>query len=247
MALLSLLALAWPLVMLPQDTNTNLLMALRWVHFLAGILWIGLLYFFNLVNVPFMKQVDAGMKLKVFEHMTLRALWWFRWSSVVTVLAGITYWMMIGSTDARNAVASPGTAFGSFFAIWLAVFAVEYALIMVAKIDNGYLLGALLTVLVVAASWLFLALNAHGWESNRLLAIGIGGGMGLVMMLNVWGIIWRINKKVIQGTLAGSPLSNAAQLGRQAFLASRANAFLSVPLLFFMAAASHYPMFTNIP
>ena len=201
MALLSLLALAWPLVMLPQDANTNILMALRWVHFLAGILWIGLVYFFNLVNVPFMKQVDAGMKPKVFEHMTLRALWWFRWSSVVAVLAGITYWMMIGSTDARNG----------------------------------------------AASGLFLRLNAHGWESNRLLAIGIGGGMGLVMMLNVWGIIWRINKKVIQGALAGSPPANAAQLGRQAFLASRANAFLSLPLLFFMAAASHYPMFTNIP
>ena len=232
--------------MLPHDANTNLLMLLRWVHFLAGILWVGLLYFFNLVNVPFMKQVDAGMKPTVFEHMTLRALWWFRWSSVVTVLAGITYWMMIGSTDARNGAASPGAAFGSFFAIWIAVFAIEYALIMVAKIDKGAVLAVLMTVLVIAASCLFLRLNAHGWESNRLLAIGIGGGLGLVMMLNVWGIIWRNNKKVIQGTLAGSPPADAAKLGRQVFLASRANAFLSIPMLFFMAAASHYPMFTNI-
>jgi uncharacterized membrane protein len=245
MALL-LAALNSPLVMLPQDANTNILMLLRWVHFLAGILWVGLLYFFNLVNVPFMKQVDAGMKPKVFEHLTLRALWWFRWSSVVTVLAGITYWMMIGSTDARNGAASPGTAFGSFFAIWTVVFAIEYALIMVAKIDKGAILAVLMTVVVIAASCLFLRLNAHGWESNRLLAIGIGGGMGLVMMLNVWGIIWRNNKKVIQGTLAGSPPANAALLGRQAFLASRTNAYLSIPLLFFMAAASHYPMFTNI-
>ena len=67
------------------------------------------------------------------------------------------------------------------------------------------------------------------------------------MLLNVWGIIWRNNKKVIHGTLAGSPPADAAKLGRQVFLASRANAFLSLPLLFFMAAASHYPMFTNIP
>lgn len=239
-------ALAGAPVMLPRDANTNILMLLRWVHFLAGITWVGLLYFFNLVNVPFMKQVDTGMKPKVFEHLTLRALWWFRWSSVVTVLAGITYWMMIGSTDASNGNASPGTAFGSFFAIWIAVFAIEYALIMVAGIDKGAILAVLMTVVVIAASWLFLRLNSHDWESNRLLSIGIGGGMGLVMMLNVWGIIWRNNKKVIQGTLTGTPPANAAQLGRQAFLASRTNAFLSIPMLFFMAAASHYPMFTNI-
>lgn len=247
MALPSLLAaLSGPPVMLPQDANTNILMLLRWVHFLAGILWIGLLYFFNLVNVPFMKQVDAGMKPKVFEHLTKPALWWFRWSAVVTVLAGITYWMMIGSTDASNGAASPGTAFGSFFAIWIVVFAIEYVLIMVVGLNKGPILAALMAVLVIAAGCLFLRLNSHGWESNRLLSIGIGGGMGLVMLLNVWGIIWRNNKKVIQGTLAGSPPADAAKLGRQAFLASRTNAYLSIPMLFFMAAASHYPMFTNI-
>jgi uncharacterized membrane protein len=154
--------------------------------------------------------------------------------------------MMIGSTDAANGGASAGTAFGSFFAIWIAVFAIEYVLIMMVGINKGPVLAVLMAILVVAASWLFLRLNSHGWESNRLLSIGIGGGMGLVMLLNVWGIIWRNNKKVITGTLAGSPPADAAQLGRQAFLASRTNAFLSIPMLFFMAAASHYPMFTNI-
>jgi uncharacterized membrane protein len=222
-------------------------MLLRWVHLLAGITWIGLLYFFNLVNVPFMKQVDAGAKPKVFEHLTRPALWWFRWGAVVTVLAGITYWMMIGSTDARNASASPGTAFGSFFVIWIAVFFIEYALLKLAGLDKGPVLAGIMIVLVGAASWLFLSLNSHGWESNRLLAIGIGGGMGLVMLLNVWGIIWPNNKRIIAGALAGSPHPDAAKLGRQAFLASRTNVWLSLPMLFFMAAASHYPMFTNIP
>src|SRR6516162_9729502 len=65
---------------------------LRWFHFIAGILWIGLLYFFNLVNVPFMKQVDASWKPKIFEHMTLPALNWFRWSALVTVFVGFWYW-----------------------------------------------------------------------------------------------------------------------------------------------------------
>ena len=243
-----LAALTGPPVMLPQDANTNILMLLRWVHFLAGILWVGLLYFFNLVNVPFMKQVDAGMKPKVFEHLTGPALWWFRWGAVVTVLAGITYWMMIGSTDARNGAASPGTAFGSFFAIWLAVFAIEYALIMIAKIDKGAILAVLMTVVVIAASWLFLLLNSHDWESNRLLAIGIGGGMGLVMMLNVWGIIWPNQKRIIAWTANNAEKGTAvpaasARLARVAFLASRANTWLSVPMLFFMAASgTHYPL-----
>ena len=48
--------------------NENLQFYLRWFHFLAGITWIGLLYFFNLINVPFMKQVDAAMKPKVFQY-----------------------------------------------------------------------------------------------------------------------------------------------------------------------------------
>ncbi|HTE91675.1 MAG TPA: urate hydroxylase PuuD, partial [Terriglobales bacterium] len=74
----------------------------------------------------------------------------------------------------------------------------------------------------------------------HVLSIGIGGGFGFIMLFNVWGIIWPNNKKVIQGTLAGSPPANAAILARQAFLASRSNAFLSVPMLFFMAASSHY-------
>ena len=50
---------------LPTDVNTNLLMLFRWLHFVGGITWIGLLYFFNLVNVPFMKELDPATKGKV--------------------------------------------------------------------------------------------------------------------------------------------------------------------------------------
>src|SRR6201982_1760132 len=48
---------------MPTHTRTEALaMILRWLHFIAGITWVGLLYFFNLVNVPFMKQADAGIE-----------------------------------------------------------------------------------------------------------------------------------------------------------------------------------------
>jgi uncharacterized membrane protein len=238
----------------PSDADTNILMLLRWVHFAAGITWVGLLYFFNLVNIPFLKDLDAATKSKVFPGLMSRALWWFRWSSVVTVLAGIWYWMSITGTDARNGAAftgvaaSPGAAFGSFFAIWTVVFALIYALIMVAKIKNGAVLGVIVAALVMVGAYLYLTVNNHGWESNRMLAIGIGGGLGWIMMMNVWGIIWRINKKLIrwnqESAANGTAIpAEAVALGRMAFLASRTNFWLSFPLLFLMGAASHWPAF----
>ena len=68
------------------------------------------------------------------------------------------------------------------------------------------------------------------------------------MMLNVWGVIWRVQKRIIQWTAAnaadGNPIPEKAKaMARQAFLISRANFVLSFPMLFLMAAASHYPMF----
>ena len=78
-----------------------IMMVLRWIHFVAGITWVGLLYFFTLVNMPFLQELDAKSRGVVIPKLMPRALWWFRWSSVVTVLAGIGYWMHIVATDAR--------------------------------------------------------------------------------------------------------------------------------------------------
>jgi uncharacterized membrane protein len=233
---------------LPQNTVLNTLMLYRFVHLVAGITWIGLLYFFNLVNVPFMKELDAPTKGKVVPSLMPRALWWFRWGALVTVLSGIAYWMHLVVTAARGAEVSPGSAIWSFFAVWTAVWALIFLLTCVLKINDGRLLGVLAAVVVVAGCWVYLSLNNHGWETNKMLAIGLGGGMGWVMMLNVWGVIWRFQKKIIRWTkdnaANGTAMPEQAKaLARQAFLTSRTNAYLSLPMLFLMAAASHYPMF----
>ena len=70
----------------PQDWQTNVTFLLRWGHFLAGITWIGMLYFFNLVNVNFMKELDAATKGKVVPNLMPKALYWFRWGAFWTVL-----------------------------------------------------------------------------------------------------------------------------------------------------------------
>lgn len=237
-------------VSLPTDFNINLLMLFRFVHFAAGITWIGLLYFFNLVNVPFMKELDPATKGKVVPALMSRALWWFRWGSVVTVLMGFAYWQRIVASDAHNGSGSVATPTLTFFLIWTATWAVTYACVIPGKgvLDKGPVLAVISTVVVLVAACLFLRFNDHGWESNRMLTIGIGGGIGWMMMLNVWGVIWRAQKKIIQWTrdnaANGTPIPDRAKyLARQGFLMSRANFVLSFPMLFFMAAASHYPMF----
>jgi uncharacterized membrane protein len=234
----------------PTDLNTNLLMLFRWLHFVGGITWIGLLYFFNLINTPFMQSLDPATRGKIFPSLMSRALWWFRVSSVLTVLAGIAYWGTIVASDAKNGGASSGGAMGSFFAIWTIAWALMYACQIPGKgaLDKGPVLAVVYTIIVLLASWLFLRFNDHGWESNRLLAIGIGGGIGWMMMLNVWGVIWRAQKKIIKWTADnaanGTPIPDKAKyLARQSFLTARTSFVLSFPMLFMMAAASHYPMF----
>jgi uncharacterized membrane protein len=128
---------------------------------------------------------------------------------------------------------------GFFLLLWIVTFFIIYLVIKKAA-PSGYLLGIVVAILVYAAGWLFVHYTPLGGDDNHVLCIGVGGGLGIVMLLNVWGIIWPNNKKIIRGMLAGTPPENAPALARQAFLASRTNFFLSVPMLFYMAAASHF-------
>ena len=234
---LTALAASW---VMPSHTGTEALaLILRWFHFIMGITWIGLLYFFNLVNVPFMKQVDAAMKPKVFQYMTMPTLQLFRWSALWTVFFGFWYWAQIYvAADATRMGVSPLSTIGLFLLIWIVAWGILS--LVISKTPSGYVLGAITAVVVIAASWLFVSFTPVGKDDNHVLSIGVGGGFGFIMLFNVWGIIWRNQKAIIKGTLAGTPPANAATLARQAFLASRTNFFLSVPLLFFMAASSHY-------
>ncbi len=163
---------------------------LRWVHFLAGITWVGLLYFFNLVNVNFMKQVDAGMKPKIFRALTLPALNWFRWASLVTVFVGCWYWaQFMVAPDAHRMGVGQGSTIGFFLLLWVAVFAI--LMLVIKKAPSGIAVGIATTVLVIAAAWLFVNYTPVGQDDNHVLCIGIGGGLGIVMLFSaaVWAAV----------------------------------------------------------
>ena len=71
-------------------TQEGLAFLSRWAHFLAGITWIGILYYFNFVQVPAFAEMEAGARSEALRKVTFRALWWFRWGAALTVLSGLT-------------------------------------------------------------------------------------------------------------------------------------------------------------
>jgi uncharacterized membrane protein len=165
----------------------GLLFLLRWIHFLAGITWIGILYYFNFVQTPFFAETDAPVRTGAIQKLVPRALWWFRWAAMFTFLAGALIYLL-----------------------------------RMHEMGGG----------------LF-------YSSPYGLTISVGGLMGTIMFLNVWLVIWPNQQIVIASTnqvaSGGQALPAAAGAARQAALTSRTNTVLSIPMLFYMGAASHFP------
>ncbi len=161
------------------------LFILRWIHFLAGITWIGILYYFNFVQTPFFAETEAPVRSGAVQKLVPRALWWFRWGAMFTFLAGFLMYLI--------------------------------------KIHEG---------------------GSDYLASSSGLAITIGGTMGTLMFLNVWLVIWPAQQVVIASAVqvagGGQAIPEAAGRARRAALASRTNTLFSIPMLFFMGAASHY-------
>ena len=84
---------------------------LRWVHVVAGVLWIGLLWYFNFVQIRVMPSIPAELKPAVGKHIAPEALFWFRWAAFATVLAGLAVMFLRGHAYALE-VLSFGLAGG---------------------------------------------------------------------------------------------------------------------------------------
>jgi uncharacterized membrane protein len=251
-AFASLLLIDTPHISLIRGALANEMMMLRWLHLVFGVIWIGLLYFFNLVLTPAMKTCDANLRVKIYPELMPRAMGWFRWSALVTVLVGLRYFYIYLSSDGQSV--GPHRAFHWFaewLAVWLVAYALLYALQLPAKgtfLDHAWVRSMSIAAVVIAASWLILVLHEGPTSTSAHLAISVGGGLGLLMLMNTWGIVWRAQKRLIAWTRAaneqGTPMpAEAAYMMRWTFLAARTGFWLSFPMLFLMGAASHYPMF----
>jgi uncharacterized membrane protein len=167
----------------------------RWGHFFAGVVWIGMLYYFNFVQGEWFKELDADDKIKSSRGVAVRtlvprALKWFRYGALFTFITGV---VLLGL--------------------------------------KGHGLGAQM------------------FQTSWWVLIATGLTLGTIMFLNVWLIIWPNQKVVINSAIrvanGESADPNAATAGAKAGLASRHNTLFSIPMLFFMGAASHLPINVN--
>jgi uncharacterized membrane protein len=105
-------------------SNAGIEFLLRWVHFFAGITWIGLLYYFNFVQGPFFAEADAATKSAATQKLVPRALWWFRWGAMLTFLSGALILFQRGDyTSPWATTILTGAAFGTamFLNVWLVI------------------------------------------------------------------------------------------------------------------------------
>ncbi len=172
--------------LLPPDSVWDHKSLARWVHIVAGIFWIGLLYYLNAVQVPATAAAteDKGGPgpAAIGKYVAPRALFWFRWSALATWLAGA--WLLSER--------------------FLPAFTFGYS--------NG----------------------SHDYQT---VVIGIGAWLGTIMFLNVWGVIWPNQKKIL-GIVPASD-EEKAKARKTALYASRTNFILSIPMLLCMSATSH--------
>ncbi|MDC1375599.1 hypothetical protein N8311_00720 [bacterium] len=142
---------------------------LRWFHVLSAIMWVGILYYFNFIQIPNMGKIPDEQKPAISKVIAPAALWWFRWGSVATVVTGL----------------------------------------ILAHL-NGYLHKAMTF-------------------SDVFWPIGVGMWLGLIMFLNVWGVIWPSQKRALG--IIEVDADTKAKAARKAMLFSRINTILSIPML----------------
>jgi uncharacterized membrane protein len=206
----------------------------RWIHVVAGVMWIGHLWYFNFVNAQVAKTYDADAKKKVIPEVMPRALYWFRWGAAYTwitgfLLLGVVYYMggALVEDQSQKGLAI-GVGVGAMLVGW-AIYDVLWK-----QMAKSEMAG-------IAVSFVLITAVAFGLSmimSGRAVFIHIGAIFGTIMAANVWMRIWPNQRKIIAAFKAGSPPPDG--LPALAGLRSKHNTYMSVPLIFFMIS-NHYP------
>ena len=225
----------------------------KWLHIIAGIMWIGLLYFFNFINGHVAATMDGDSKKKVIPELMPRALFWFRWGAAWTWLTGlillyVIFWhgslsMGMSGEDGSMMADSNGVInMWSHIMIlftFLAVFIYDFIYRTFSSLNTRILtiisftiIGIIIYTMGHCADFGFRAYNIH-----------IGAMFGTMMAFNVWFRIWPAQQKIIAVIKNGdAPDGNLVTL---AGLRSKHNTYMSVPLIWTMIN-QHTVMFNNI-
>jgi uncharacterized membrane protein len=203
----------------------------RWTHVVAGVLWIGMLYFFNWVNAQVAPKLDGPTKQKVLPELLPRALYFFRWGAAYTWVTGVLLLHLVYHQGVMK-----GVTFGVAGGQWIG-----FAMILIAPFIYDALWKAMAKnvqagiavsfLLAVAAMYVFS--EVLGFD-GRAMTIHLGSMFGTIMAYNVWFRIWPAQRQIIAGIKSGTPAD--AALPAMAGLRSKHNTFMSVPLIYAMLA-----------
>ena len=212
--------------------TTEILQALfRWIHVVAGIMWIGHLYFFNFVNGPFEGTLDGGAKKTVVPQLRPRALYWFRWGAAWTWVTGVLLVLLVYYHGQQ--MFPPGTPWTAgallMVAITFLAFLVYDPIARSVK-DNKQMAGVGFVLLVIV----ILGYVYIGNFGYRAYVIHTGALLGTLMAANVWMRIWPAQQKIIAAIRDGQ--APDAALVAMAGSRSRHNTYMSVPLVWMMIA-----------
>lgn len=93
----------------------------RWGHYLFGIVWIGLLYYFNFVQTEYFKEADGDARVDAFSKLVPRALWWFRWGAMFTFLTGLIMLGIRGAGSTADIIVGATLGTLMFLNVWLII------------------------------------------------------------------------------------------------------------------------------
>lgn len=216
-----------------MDWNELSSVAFRWLHIAAGILWIGLLYFFNFVNAGFAATMDGETKKKVVPELMPRALYFFRWGAAYTWVTGV---LLLGLVFYMGGIMfDQGATWSTGSYVMLAVVFLMFAAYDILAKSLGKdirVFGAVGFIIIAVVAYLMVE-----WAqfSYRAYVIHVGAMLGTIMAANVWMRIWPSQKKIIAATKEGTAPDPAlvALAGQR----SRHNTYMSVPLIWTMVNA----------
>jgi uncharacterized membrane protein len=159
----------------------------RWAHVLFGIVWIGMLYYFNFVQTEYFKEAEADAKADAVKKLAPRALWWFRWGAMFTFLTGLSLLYQVGAHS--NIMGMPviwvGALAGTlmFLNVWLIIWPNQQVVIGLKPGDGPA--SAAKAGLASRTNTLFSGPMLFGMLGSKHLFIEGAGGTGFIACLVV--------------------------------------------------------------
>jgi len=220
----------------------------KWIHIIAGVLWIGLLYFFNWINGHVAATMDGDTKKKVVPELMPRALYFFRWGAAWTWVTGmvlllLVYWMQMNDSMFRElGIGEEASKFKhvAYLIPFIMVFVYD-AFYKSSLAKNTRV--ATITSFMGIAGVLCLLICVSEMTSYRAYNIHLGTMFGSMMAFNVWYRIWPAQQRIITAIKNGDAPNPADAV--MAGLRSKHNTYMSVPLIWTMinehtVGVSHY-------